>query len=94
MLRCNSCLPLWEMSCTYATVLNLAERHKPRTIAACRSIASIQARMPGRSRAPSSLAKPAGSRLGSQRAKLVERAWLAVCREAVGAEGHVVPTWY
>ena len=27
----------------------------------------------------------------ARRAKLVEQAWLAVCREAVGAEGHVVP---
>ena len=29
--------------------------------------------------------------LVARRAKLVEQAWLAVCREAVGAEGHVVP---
>ena len=27
----------------------------------------------------------------ARRAKLVQRTWLAVCREAVGAEGHVVP---
>ena len=31
------------------------------------------------------------SGLLARRAKLVEQAWLAVCREAVGAEGHVVP---
>ena len=28
----------------------------------------------------------------AKRAKLVERAWIAVCREAVGPEGHVVPS--
>ena len=27
----------------------------------------------------------------AKRAKLVERAWIAVCRDAVGPEGHVVP---
>ena len=27
----------------------------------------------------------------ARRAKLVDRAWMVVCREAVGAEGHVVP---
>ena len=27
----------------------------------------------------------------AKRAKLIERAWIAVCREAVGPEGHVVP---
>ena len=27
----------------------------------------------------------------AKRAKLVERVWIAVCREAVGPEGHVVP---